>query len=84
MRVLGGAEAELAIVDVGLPDAIAVAVPGFGHLVMVRSPDHPNAGRAVLTRGPGTERYLDARWIDGHVEVSMLHKADRLDVVIEP
>jgi len=68
-----------------LPSIICVAVPGFGH-VMLRPPSdkHPEWA-AVLVVNPATKpSRRPCRLVDGRVEVDMLHKPDRLTLVVEP
>lgn len=58
-----------------------VEVPGFGILVVGQ---RDNAWFAEVFRPPSTSGISrEVRVIDGRVEVAMLHKFDRLDVVLE-
>lgn len=84
MRVLGLDEQDLEVlVDKPIEGlrTVVVSVPGFGYLSVALTP----AGViAALFQPPSTAPNARTPLIvDGRVEVPMLHKADRLDVVIE-
>lgn len=81
MLVLGMDRVPLDIVDLdpSIPNLTCVAVPGFGHMLA-----HPERDVALFTQGPGTEHERPVRHIDGRIECDLLHKADRLCVVVEP
>jgi hypothetical protein len=92
MRVLGSEEHDLEILPETNDDVWMVHVPGFGVLIAVKSDDHPNSTRAVLVQGQShCTRSLRrigvshcAHPYQGRIECDMLHKPDRLCVVIEP
>lgn len=85
MRVLGAEERPLELVPMDVGDDVAcVNVPGFGHLIVITDPEHEGfADTALLTRGPGTETRRDVKVVDGRIECELLHKGDRLCVVVE-
>jgi len=62
-----------------------VEVPGFGFLIVVRADDKPNSHLALVTRGPGTaqERPVVRDTATKEIRCEMLHKEDRLCVVIK-
>lgn len=85
MRVLGGDETPLDIVPLDTDAVVCVAVPGFGHLMLRRpTADVPEWG-AVVASGPGFPSPRAVELLDdGRLRVAMLHKVDRLDVIVTP
>lgn len=86
MRVLGLDEQHL---DIALDKTdeqgvrtVIVEVPGFGY-VMVGCPDGRWVAAVVVPPSLAPRELGAANIVDGRIEVPMLHKADRLDVVIE-
>jgi hypothetical protein len=91
MRVLGGEETDLEIIPHDAP-VVIVEVPMFGHLILKTEGTAEPGVRlqpatvkeALLARGPGLgEKVYDVKNVDNRWEIEMLHKADRLCVVIE-
>lgn len=98
MRVLGQDEVDLPIV-LDDPPIVIVEVAGFGHLVVGDHPTEgwkaelqPFRTTAdqlrVMTAAVGERLFPPSKrpkvkLIDKRVEIEMLHKGDRLDVVIE-
>lgn len=61
--------------------AICVVVAGMGHVLY-----SPDQGRAMFTQGPGTEREVEVRVVDGGVEVTVIANSRgqrRMVVVID-
>lgn len=82
MQVLGGNESPLEMRYLN-KDVWGVEVPGFGMLIVVRDDDRPNSGVALLTRGPGTAQERPVTRTVNEIRCEMLHKEDRLCVVIK-
>jgi hypothetical protein len=83
MRVNGDEQRDLTLVDIKQPGVSCADVPGFGHVLVMHDRTHPSADHAIVTRGPGTEYRREVTRIEDRIEVLMLHKSDRLDVVFD-
>lgn len=95
MRVLGSEDVPLHEIE-GAPTngpLATLSIPGFGCLMVGESADKDGTYRALLLRpnaqnkiGPGSERIPKEVTVadDGSLIIPMLHKGDRLDVVIWP
>lgn len=78
MRVLGQEDVPLTVLDYDDDIATMVDVPGFGTLVIGKDREKV----ALFQHGSTTPHWKAHAWYEDTVMIPMLHKDDRLDVLV--
>lgn len=84
IRNLWGETTTATLVPLDVPGVVCVNVPGLGYCIVAVDPPRQTA---IHSQGPGTERELPCREVDGGLEVELLPNSsgeDRIVVVVWP
>ena len=83
VRTLGLDETAVATVEIEAPGVVCVAVPMFGHVLVTRVPNADGDDYAILARPDKEPQRRELTRVGQTVTVPMLHKANRIDLVLE-